>query len=270
MACLSKQWPTTSWQQYDLGSDMVATRPPARIISILLASVVATSLQSPQAGGEEVLVVTGGFSPQGHLSSLEVVGARCSPPPLPRPRSGHASFLSSDGDLLTCGGTTGRGAVPDLGCLVLSDMSWSRHSLLPQARIHSTLVTLAWGTLLLGGWGHQTSSLLLPRSAPLPLLHPAQERVSLGAGPCTARPRSPLLLCRGQSGGRTPAAGRDLRATAGHGLLWRPLPQVVEYRPGAGDWRQWPGLREGRSSAPALLVLPPPTGGAMAAPWWAV
>ena len=55
----------------------------------------------------EVLLLTGGYSPRGDLSSVEVVGEEeCGVQPLPLPRSGHSSFLSG-GQLLTCGGTRG-------------------------------------------------------------------------------------------------------------------------------------------------------------------
>ena len=200
----------------------------SQTLALLFFSKLSTNLtvlgREPAAG--QVMLLTGGFSAAGNLASVEVVGREeCRVADLPGPRSGHATLLTAEGELLTCGGSDRSGAAAALDCLALnvSGQAWAQHSPLTSSRIHSSAVSLPWGSLLLGGWGAaRTSSLLLPRflpHSPLSLTAIVQGKEALGGGATTAREWLPLLLQCAQSCWRIPPGWGHLLPQPGGSLV---------------------------------------------------
>jgi len=112
-------------------------------------------------GGEEGVLITGGFAAGSRLSSVEVYPSTsgCSPPPLPAGRSAHTTFLTSEPNpvLATCGGRVGGGDAT-ASCLVLdkSNQRWdeSRMGDLTMPRRRSAVATLkSVGVFIIGGAG---------------------------------------------------------------------------------------------------------------------
>ena len=102
-------------------------------LALLFFSKLSTTLtvlgRDPATG--QVMLLTGGFSAAGNLASVEVVGREeCHVADLPGPRSGHATLLTAEGELLTCGGSDRSGAAAALDCLALnvSAQAWAQHS----------------------------------------------------------------------------------------------------------------------------------------------
>jgi len=112
-------------------------------------------------GGEEGVLITGGFAAGSRLSSVGVFPSTsgCSPPPLPAGRSAHTTFLTSEPNpvLATCGGRVGGGDAT-ASCLVLdkSNQRWdeSRMGDLTMPRRRSAVATLkSVGVFIIGGAG---------------------------------------------------------------------------------------------------------------------
>jgi hypothetical protein len=114
-------------------------------------------------GGEEGVLITGGFAPFGgsRLSSVGVFPStsesECSPPPLPAGRDLHTTFLTSEPNpvIATCGGRL-RGEDATASCLVLdeSNQRWdeSRMGDLTMPREYSAVATLnSVGVFIIGG-----------------------------------------------------------------------------------------------------------------------
>ena len=113
------------------------------------------------------LVVTGGNGEGGKLlSSTELYGRPAvGLPPLPSPRTGHVTFLTADGDLVTCLGMV-MPKQSDVPCLTLfpGGTSWEVSKLdNPSPRVKACAVTTSAGTYLLGGVKTAEDSQLLPR-----------------------------------------------------------------------------------------------------------
>jgi len=111
-------------------------------------------------GGEEGVLITGGFAAGSRLSSVEVYPSTsgCSPPPLPAGRSAHTTFLTSEPNpvIATCGGTL-EGEWRTASCLVLdkSSQRWdeSRMGDLTMTRYEAAVATLDFvGVFIIGGW----------------------------------------------------------------------------------------------------------------------
>ena len=112
------------------------------------------------------LVVTGGHGEGGKvLSSTELYGRPAFElPPLPAPRTGHVTFLTTEGDLVTCLGVVDP-QQSDVPCLTLppGGTSWQVSRLdNPRPRIKACVVTTSAGTYLLGGVKTAEDSQLLP------------------------------------------------------------------------------------------------------------
>jgi len=112
-------------------------------------------------GGEEGVLITGGFAAGSRLSSVEVYPSTsgCSPPPLPAGRYYQTTFLTSEPNpaLATCGGRVGR-VVYTASCLVLdkSNQRWdeSRMGNLTMPRRDAAVATLNFvGVFIIGGTG---------------------------------------------------------------------------------------------------------------------
>jgi len=111
-------------------------------------------------GGEEGVLITGGFAAGSRLSSVGVFPSTsgCSPPPLPAGRSAHTTFLTSEPNpvIATCGGRVG--GDDTASCLVLdeSNQRWdeSRMGDLTIPRNQAAVATLNFvGVFIIGGTG---------------------------------------------------------------------------------------------------------------------
>merc|ERR1711953_1612299 len=111
---------------------------------------------------DSVLLITGGYTPEGRTASTEVFPSCSSPPPLSLPRVGHQTFKTSDPTPLiaSCGGRTGGDNTPTASCLVLDleNQRWdeSRMGSLTTPRRYGAVVELKQGVLFLGGYGSAT------------------------------------------------------------------------------------------------------------------
>jgi len=204
------------------------------LLATILISLSGALLLDEREEDEEVLIVTGGFSSQGALSSVEVVGNKTScpsPPPLPHSRTGHVNLfnVNNDGLLLTCGGSL-LGAFPAFDCLQLDQAtrSWRPHSLLNEQRIHASVVQLKRGALLMGGWGTPNTSSILKDN-----LVPGSGRLHWQKGPD--------LIGQGALYSCAVSIGEDGALLVGGILEPR---QMVEYRD--GHWSHWPSLVQDR------------------------
>merc|ERR1712032_912091 len=105
---------------------------------------------------EEAVIITGGTGLGGsRLSSTEIIGwsRPCPVPALPTQLDDHVTALTSDGELLTCGG------FGNLQCLAfdMDTNSWQLHSSLDKERGNAAVATLESGLLLIGGYGEGAS-----------------------------------------------------------------------------------------------------------------
>jgi len=110
-------------------------------------------------GGEEGVLITGGFAAGSGLSSVGVFPSTsgCSPPDLPAGRFGHTTFLTAEPNpvIATCGGKVG--GDDTASCLVLdkSNQRWdeSRMGDLTMPRRYAAVATLnSVGVFIIGGW----------------------------------------------------------------------------------------------------------------------
>ena len=139
---------------------------------LLLLGLLATAASTRQE--DSVILLTGGCVDATYdnrnytglfLSSTEVLSNSCPVPSLPLPLLGHATVLTADGLILTCGGEED-GFNDNIFCFVLDTRTdtWLYHSNLHRPRGLFSYVSLPLGVYLLGGEGEreETSSSFLP------------------------------------------------------------------------------------------------------------
>ena len=132
----------------------------------LLLGLLATSASARE---DSVVLVTGGVNSGGlYMSHVEVLGGSCPVADLPLPLNGHATVLTADGLVLTCGGMYEYDLYEyeyNLSCFVLDPdtNTWLLHSTLDSPRHVSATVSLPSGIFLLAHNTHEndeTSSYL--------------------------------------------------------------------------------------------------------------
>ena len=204
----------------------------------LLLGLLTTSA----AREDSVVLITGGYSgfPDHNdygdgllLSSVETLGDSCPVPSLPLVLTGHATVLTQDGLVLTCGGLDGEEEY-NLSCFVLdpATATWLPHSTLDSPRTFSPTVSPPSGVFLLGDDYEfsESSSFLATGSTRWvpgpPLLSPKEDACAISIS------ATQFLVIGGYP---------DTR-------------KVEEYDTTTGEWTSWPELTAGRSYHSCSLI----------------